>query len=57
VFNKDYLEWVRNNIHAVTYDTLPSAFESRWQSLSLAAAEGQPEVVMVTQTTVSRCAL
>lgn len=57
VFNKDYLKWTSENIKAIQYEALPGAYLSRWDAVLEAVGSGRPEVVMVTQSTVSRCGL
>jgi hypothetical protein len=56
VFNEEYIQWMADNIKPMQYEIFRSAFESRWDSVMSGAREGRPEVVLVTQSTVSRCA-
>jgi hypothetical protein len=45
---------VRENIHAIEYEQKPGAIDLKWDKLQDVHLEQEPEVVMVTQTTVTR---
>ena len=52
-YSEEYNQWVADNILPLRYDTVPGAYLSRWDDVTRAAA--RTEVVLVTQSTVSRC--
>ena len=57
VYNQKYLEWVRYNIHPIEYETEAQSISWRWEVVEEAASNLEPEVVVVTQCTISRFVL
>ena len=55
VFNPDYIKWVGENIREIDYVRKPGAMSLKWDTLTDGDLQESPVVVMVTQTTVSRC--
>lgn len=56
VHSQEYIEWVRRNMKRLDYETTPLAFEWHWQQVRDAAEAEEPEVVLVTQLSIQRCA-
>lgn len=55
VYNPDYIKWVEENIREIDYVRKPGAMSLKWDALTDVDLQANPVVVMVTQTTVSRC--
>lgn len=56
VFNPEYIKWVEDNIKDIDYVRKASAMSLKWDAMTDVDLQESPVVVMVTQTTVSRCA-
>lgn len=56
MFNKNYTTWVKENIKPIDFEVVDRAVEWKWDAIEEASKQGHPEVVLVTQTTASRCA-